>query len=109
MNSTVPADSYFSSRAISKAQFDISWRIEDDNHMDGDSSTIFWWRRWIEHSRSKRLTKVSPSPKTCISMCLPLSMYFSIRQCPEPKERSASEVHLMRASLNLEKSQISHL
>jgi hypothetical protein len=33
---------------------------------DGDSSTIFWWRRWIEHSRSPRWT--SPpwaSPRIC--------------------------------------------
>ena len=35
---------------------------------DGDSSTIFWWRRWIEHSRSPRWT--SPpwaSPRIWIS------------------------------------------
>ena len=25
---------------------------------DGDSSTSFWWRRWIEHSRSPRWTRL---------------------------------------------------
>ena len=37
---------------------------------DGDSSTIFWWRRWTEHSRSNRCTTVPcESPNTWISTC----------------------------------------
>ena len=37
---------------------------------DGASSMIFWWRRWIEHSRSKRWTTLPwVSPKTCTSTC----------------------------------------
>jgi hypothetical protein len=35
---------------------------------DGDSSMIFWWRRWIEHSRSPRwTTRPLASPKIWIS------------------------------------------
>ena len=43
-------------------------RSSDDPAGDGDSSTIFWWRRCIEHSRSPRWT--SPpwaSPRIWIS------------------------------------------
>ena len=30
---------------------------------------IFWWRRWIEHSRSKRCTTLPwVSPRICTSM-----------------------------------------
>ncbi len=37
---------------------------------DGHSSTTFWWRRWIEHSRSPRYTALPLwSAATWISMC----------------------------------------
>ena len=37
---------------------------------DGDSSISFWWRRWIEHSRSPRVsTPPSLSQSTWISTC----------------------------------------
>ena len=32
-------------------------RIAASTTGDGDSSMIFWWRRWIEHSRSPRCTR----------------------------------------------------
>ena len=36
----------------------------------GDSSTSFWWRRWIEQSRSKRWTSAPcSSPRTWTSTC----------------------------------------
>ena len=37
---------------------------------DGHSSMIFWWRRWMLHSRSKRCTWLPwLSPKIWNSMC----------------------------------------
>ena len=37
---------------------------------DGDSSISFWWRRWIEHSRSPSVsTPPWPSASTWISTC----------------------------------------
>ena len=37
---------------------------------DGDSSTSFWWRRWIEHSRSPSVsTPPCASQSTWISTC----------------------------------------
>ena len=42
---------------------------------DGDSSTTFWLRRWIEHSRSPRWTTLPwASPRICTSTWRPRSM-----------------------------------
>ncbi len=55
-NSHVPAPSYFTARAASIATFPIAARISGVTMTEGDSSTTFWWRRWMEHSRSHRWT-----------------------------------------------------
>ena len=44
-------------------------RSAGDTASDGVSSTTFWWRRWIEHSRSTNGSTVPcASPSSCTSM-----------------------------------------
>ena len=53
---------------------------------DGDSSTTFWLRRWMEHSRSPRArTFPFPSPKIWISMWRALWTNFSTKTPASPK------------------------
>ena len=57
----------------------------------GASSITFWWRRWMEHSRSYRCTTLPcSSAKIWISICLGSSMYFSTNTAPFPKLLVAS-------------------
>ncbi len=56
----------------------------------GLSSRSFWWRRWIEHSRSPTRSRVSPSPRTWISMWRGRVTNFSMYTSPLPKAASAS-------------------
>src|SRR5918993_1109954 len=66
---------------------------------DGASSTTFWWRRWIEHSRSKRWMTLPPlSPITCTSTCRGSSMSFSRNTDASPKAASASRLAPRTAS-----------
>ncbi len=53
---------------------------------EGVSSTTFWCRRWMEHSRSGSVTMVPlPSPKICTSMCRARCTYFSTNTPESPK------------------------
>ena len=57
----------------------------------GASSIIFWCLLCIEHSLSpKCMTLPNWSAKTCISICLGFSIYFSINTLPSPKLDFAS-------------------
>ena len=57
----------------------------------GDSSTSFWWRRWIEQSRSPSATIVpSASPSSCTSMCRAGRTSRSRYTAPSPNAASAS-------------------
>ena len=65
----------------------------------GASSSTFWWRRWVEQSRSKRWSTVPcRSPITCTSMCRPDSTYFSTSMVSSPKEDLASRCAAANAS-----------
>ncbi len=68
-NSTVPAFTYLTARAAATAASDKVDRSSAVMVGAGASSMIFWWRRWMLHSRSKSAT-VSPkeSAITCTSM-----------------------------------------
>ena len=55
----------------------------------GASSSTFWWRRWVEQSRSKKCSTVPwVSPMTCTSMWRPDSTYFSTRIVSSPNDDS---------------------
>ena len=52
---------------------------------------IFWWRRWIEHSRSNRwITLPWVSPKICTSMWRGSATYRSRNTVPSPNADAAS-------------------
>jgi hypothetical protein len=53
-NSTVPADWYFTAFASATACSPIAFLVFSSRKGLGASSITFWWRRWIEHSRSCR-------------------------------------------------------
>ncbi len=55
-NSNVPAFVYWTARAASTTVLPICRRIFSVRATEGASSISFWWRRWIEHSRSPRWT-----------------------------------------------------
>ena len=58
---------------------------------DGASSTIFWWRRWIEHSRSPTAHTVPwRSAITCTSMWRPVARYGSQKTVGSPNAEPAS-------------------
>ncbi len=58
---------------------------------DGASSTTFWWRRWIEHSRSPTAHTVPcRSARTCTSMCRPVSRKRSQNTVGSPNADCAS-------------------
>ncbi len=78
-NSNVPALVYCTSRAASTTVFPSLRRTFSDSAIDGASSISFWWRRWIEHSRSPRWTTLPWwSPRIWNSMWRGASMYFSM-------------------------------
>src|SRR5271165_1950308 len=59
---------------------------------DGASSTSFWCRRWMLHSRSpKVITFPCSSASTWNSMCRGRSMNFSMYRSPLPKAAAASD------------------
>ena len=65
-------------RATATAARPISVRSSGSMAADGASSTTFWLRRWIEHSRSPRWTAAPcVSATTCTSMCRGRSTSFS--------------------------------
>ena len=60
---------------------------------------IFWWRRWIEHSRSPRATTVPwMSPRICTSTWRPRSTKRSTNTVPSPNAAAASRRALATAS-----------
>ncbi|CAB4886065.1 unannotated protein [freshwater metagenome] len=70
----MPAPTYPTERAAATAAAPISARSTSSTAGEGDSSTIFWWRRWIEHSRSNSDTQLPCwSANIWISICLPRS------------------------------------
>ena len=58
-NSTVPALTYPTASAAATAASVRRARSSGVTTGEGASSTIFWWRRWMLHSRSNSAT-VSP-------------------------------------------------
>ena len=75
----VPAFTYWTAAAASTAVRPIRRRSFSVMTGEGASSMIFWWRRWIEHSRSPRCTTLPlVSAMTWISMCRGASTYFSM-------------------------------
>jgi len=52
----VPAFTYCTAAAASTAARPIRRRSLSVTATEGDSSMIFWCRRWMEHSRSPRCT-----------------------------------------------------
>ena len=54
INSTVPADAYPTALANAQDCSPIALRVASSKNGLGASSTTFWFRRWIEHSRSFR-------------------------------------------------------
>ena len=66
---------------------------------EGLSSITFWWRRWIEHSRSQRCTRLPcASPRTWISTWRGRTMAFSRYTLSSPKAPFASERARARAA-----------
>ena len=62
----------------------------------------FWWRRWMEQSRSPRCTAWPlPSASTWISMWRGASMYFSTYTAPLPKAACASALRLAHGGVQL--------
>ena len=93
-NSTVPALWYFTARASATACSPIALRVVSLMKGLGASSITFWWRRWIEHSRSHRYTQLPcASPSTWISMWRGSSTYFSTNTRSSPKADRASLRH----------------
>ena len=75
----MPALTYWTAAAASTAVRPMRRRSRSLTAGDGLSSISFWWRRWIEHSRSPRCTTVPlESAITWISMWRGASMYFSM-------------------------------
>ena len=65
----------------------------------GASSSTFWWRRWVEQSRSNRCTTLPwASARTCTSMWRPRSTYFSTSMVSSPNAASASRFAAATAS-----------
>jgi hypothetical protein len=74
----VPAFTYCTERAASTAVCPMRRRSFSPTTVDGASSMIFWWRRWMEHSRSPRCTTLPlASAMIWISMWRGASTYFS--------------------------------
>ena len=74
----MPAFSYPTAFARSTAAFPMRSRSSWSRATDGDSSSSFWCRRWIEHSRSPRWTTVPwRSPKIWNSTWRGPTRYFS--------------------------------
>jgi hypothetical protein len=74
----VPAPTYEQARATRTAASPIDARKFGSSIGDGASSMTFWWRRWMEHSRSPRCRWLPcASEKICISMWRGLSTAFS--------------------------------
>ena len=68
----------------------------------GDSSTSFWWRRWVEQSRSPRATTLPcMSPMIWISMWRARLISASMMQSPLPKAASASRCACSRPETRL--------
>src|ERR671912_420519 len=80
---------YPASWAKRTAASQIDSRRPGSNAGDGASSTTFWWRRWIEHSLSKRCkTLPCSSPITCTSTWRGSSTSFSRNTDPSPNAPS---------------------
>ena len=70
----------------------MALRVASSRKGLGASSITFWWRRWMEHSRSHKYTQLPcASPNTWISMWRGSSTNFSMNTRSSPK--------LLRASL----------
>ncbi len=75
----VPALTYWTAAAASTAVRPMRRRSFSLTTLEGASSMSFWWRRWIEHSRSPRWTTLPLlSAITWISMWRGPWMYFSM-------------------------------
>ncbi len=87
----MPALTYPTARASATAASVTSLRVSGVIVGAGASSSTFWWRRWVEQSRSKRWT-VLPwlSASTCTSMWRPCSTYFSMSMVSSPNADDAS-------------------
>ena len=91
MNSTVPAPVYPIARAAFAAASHSAARSSGPTAGDGASSTIFWWRRWIEHSRSPSAqTPPCASATICTSMWRAFSSSGSQNTVGSPNADSAS-------------------
>ena len=74
-------------------------RVPWSSRGDGASSITFWWRRWIEQSRSHRCTTLpNASPSTWNSMWRGSSTNFSTKTRSSPKLLRASLRHGPKAS-----------
>jgi hypothetical protein len=74
-----------------------SWRPAAVMAGDGDSSTIFWCRRWTEQSRSQRCTPCpNRSTATWISTWRLSSSHFSRYRESSPNAAFASERQIGR-------------
>ncbi len=87
----MPALTYLTARAAATAARPISVRSSGVSATDGASSSTFWCRRWMEHSRSPRWT-VRPveSARIWNSMWRGRSRYFSRYTVGSPNAFSAS-------------------
>ncbi len=98
-NSTVPAPTYPIAWAAATAASTSRCRIAPSTAGDGASSTTFWCRRWIEHSRSPSAHTVPcASASTWTSMCRPPSRYGSQNTVGSPKAAAASDRAASRAA-----------
>ena len=69
---------------------------------DGDSSSTFWWRRWIEHSRSPSASTVPwASASSCTSTCRAPSTQRSQNTVSSPNAASASRPRGLERGLEL--------
>ena len=69
---------------------------------DGDSSSTFWWRRWIEHSRSPSDTvSVRSRARSCTSTCRAVVEVALEEDRPVAEGRLASRSAASRALVEL--------
>ena len=91
-NSKVPRPRYFTAAAMLTAASSRRFRSASLSATLGANSMIFWWLRWMLHSRSHTwLAAPVPSPTICTSTWRALATNSSAYTAPLPKAAFASD------------------